>query len=189
MFLSGIFRPMKGCRWSRTMATVIRSHNNRNSNAPLLEKYRPVWPDSDFGKGKIEELPIRTIDDNDLNFGLTASFEHGAALFYPHLPHNPADFKVKLLVSVRGYNICKIFRICLHIVLLQVAIDKLGLNKEEQEILIRMVASRYNVGKREIMLTSDKFPNRIENKRYLSVMLEKLVSAAKMLHTNKANLS
>ncbi len=73
--------------------------------------------------------------------------------------------------------------------LYQVAIDKLGLNKEEQEILIRMVGSRYNVGKREIKLTSDKFPNRIENKRYLSVMLEKLVLEAKTLHTNKANLS
>lgn len=85
----------------RSIATVIHGHNNKNSNAPLLEKYRPVWPDADFGKGKVEELPLRSVAEKDLKFGLTASFESGSSLFYPHLPHNPADFKVKLSVSER----------------------------------------------------------------------------------------
>jgi hypothetical protein len=102
MLVTGIQRISSNCKMARTLATsVIRGHNNRNSNAPLLEKYRPVWPDSDFGKGNVEELPLRSVPQEDLKFQLTASFENGSSLFYPHLPHNPADFKVKL--SVRHF--------------------------------------------------------------------------------------
>jgi hypothetical protein len=52
-----------------------------------------------------------------------------------------------------------------------------------------MVGSRYNVGKREIKLTADRFPNRIENKRYLSVILEKLVAEAKTLYVQQSKIS
>ncbi len=83
-----------------TFATIIRSHNNKNASAPLIEKYRPVWPDADFAKlsHPVKTLP-RTIPDSVLNFELTASLEHGSAIFYPHLPSNPADIKAKLRVS------------------------------------------------------------------------------------------
>lgn len=57
----------------------------------------------------------------------------------------------------------------------------LSLTKDEEYILIRMVAKRFNVGRREIRLTSERFPNRIENKRYLIYLLENLVAEAKNL--------
>ena len=46
-----------------------------------------------------------------------------------------------------------------------------------------MVGTRYNVGKKEIKLTCERFPNRIENKRYLVLLLENLVSECKRLFT------
>ncbi len=45
-----------------------------------------------------------------------------------------------------------------------------------------MVGSRYNVGKKEIKLTCERFPNRIENKRYLVLLLENLVGECKKLY-------
>ena len=44
-----------------------------------------------------------------------------------------------------------------------------------------MVGPRYNTGKQEIKLVSDRFPNRIENKRYLILLLEKLIADAKRI--------
>ena len=44
-----------------------------------------------------------------------------------------------------------------------------------------MLAKRFNVGNREITLISERFPNRIENKRYLSYLIENLVREAKNL--------
>ena len=44
-----------------------------------------------------------------------------------------------------------------------------------------MVGKRYNVGKRELKLTAERFPNRIENKRYLILLLESLISETKQL--------
>lgn len=64
---------------------------------------------------------------------------------------------------------------------MQVYISDLALTKEEEYILIRMLVKRYNTGRREIKLTSERFPNRIENKRYLVYLLENLVAEAKKL--------
>ena len=57
----------------------------------------------------------------------------------------------------------------------------MGLTKDEEAILLEMVGKRYNQGRKEIKLTADRFPNRIENKRYLIVLLENLVTEAKAL--------
>ena len=57
----------------------------------------------------------------------------------------------------------------------------MSLAKNEEYILIRMLAKRFNVGNREITLVSERFPNRIENKRYLSYLIENLVREAKNL--------
>ena len=57
----------------------------------------------------------------------------------------------------------------------------MGLTKDEEAILLEMVGKRYNQGRKEIKLTADRFPNRIENKRYLIVLLENLVTEAKEL--------
>lgn len=74
----------------------------------------------------------------------------------------------------------------LTVAIIQVSIDDLGLNKEQQQIFIRMVGSRYNVGNRQVKLTADRFPNRIENKRYLVMLLEDLVHQTKNLHQQVA---
>ncbi len=100
MFATSIRRINSTLKGKMNFATVIRSHNNKNASAPLIEKYRPTWPDSDFAKSaKPDQLLPRTIPDEVLNFELTASLEHGSAIFYPHLPTNPADIKVRLTVS------------------------------------------------------------------------------------------
>ena len=49
-----------------------------------------------------------------------------------------------------------------------------------------MLGKRYNQGKREFRLISSRFPNRIENKKYLTLLLEKLILEAKELNKNKS---
>lgn len=48
-----------------------------------------------------------------------------------------------------------------------------------------MVGPRLNVGKRELRLTTDQFPDRIENKKYLTYLLENLIAASKQLNAEK----
>ena len=62
-----------------------------------------------------------------------------------------------------------------------VSIDDLGLTAEEKLIFIEMIGKRYNQGKKEVRLTTERFPNRIENKRYLVVLLENLIAETKLL--------
>jgi hypothetical protein len=44
-----------------------------------------------------------------------------------------------------------------------------------------MVGPRYNRSKKEVKLTTTRFPNRIENKKYLIYLLEDLIREAKNL--------
>lgn len=55
------------------------------------------------------------------------------------------------------------------------------MTEDERHIFIRMMGLRYNTGKKEVKLTAERFPNRIENKRYLTYLLECLVTEAKKL--------
>jgi len=137
------------------------------SHLPLLEKFHGQWPQpSDVNRTdgpnnrSLPNPPPRTVAAEKLKFEITSSFEHGTSILYPHLEFNPADYKVALHVSI----------------------NDLGLGPEEKVIFIEMVGSRYNQGKREVRLTADRFPNRIENKRYLVVLLENLISETKKLY-------
>jgi hypothetical protein len=49
------------------------------------------------------------------------------------------------------------------------------------KILIEMVGKRFNTGRREITLITERFPNRIENKKYLIFQLEKLLEETRRL--------
>ena len=60
-------------------------------------------------------------------------------------------------------------------------VNDLKLSKWEEKILIEMVGKRFNVGRREITLITERFPNRIENKKYLIFLLEKLVSETRRI--------
>lgn len=50
-----------------------------------------------------------------------------------------------------------------------------------------MVGPRYNPGGQMIKLTCEKFPNRLENRKYLIFMLEELLLEAKRLSKEREN--
>lgn len=52
-----------------------------------------------------------------------------------------------------------------------------------------MLAKRFNIGRRDIKLISERFPNRIENRRYLVYLLENLVREAKKLAVIQKEMS
>ncbi len=63
----------------------------------------------------------------------------------------------------------------------QVSINDLGLSDIEKNVLIKMVGSRYNPGKKEIRLITEEFPNRLENKKYLTHLLEHLLAETRRI--------
>ena len=69
-----------------------------------------------------------------------------------------------------------------HRVTVKVALSAIPFeNDTEKEIFMEIVGSRYNPKKGDLQLSSEKFASRIENKRYLVDMIEKIVSNAKKL--------
>lgn len=54
-------------------------------------------------------------------------------------------------------------------------------NEQEKEIFLEIVGSRFNPKKGYLQLSSEKFASRIENKRYLVDMIEKIVGNASKL--------
>jgi hypothetical protein len=85
----------------------ISPHQTRSSPKPLVEHYRPTWPEPPLPpvpeKGEIDGLfPLaetREIPASVLRFQMQATFSNGNSIFYKHLSINPADYKVGLLVS------------------------------------------------------------------------------------------
>jgi small subunit ribosomal protein S35 len=76
------------------------------------------------------------------------------------LKFHPADFKVGLVVKV----------------------EDCGFQSDlEKDIFIEMVGKRYNTGKKAVRLTSNRFSNRVENKKYLTLLLERLIAESKKL--------
>ena len=151
----------------RTLKLSCAKISNYRSLGTLVESTKSAWPkpvreESNIVGIKDDNdtlLPQRTIPEEKLRFRLTSSFFPGSSIHFPHMPSHPGDFKVALIVSV----------------------DELDLNDIEKSIFIRMMGPRFNSGKREIKLTGNKFPNRIENKRYLIVLLENLLKEVKRL--------
>lgn len=54
-------------------------------------------------------------------------------------------------------------------------------NEQEKEVFYQIVGSRFNPKSGDLKLSSEKFASRIENKRYLVDMIERIVSSAKDL--------
>ena len=54
-------------------------------------------------------------------------------------------------------------------------------NDHEKDIFMEIVGARYNPTKGDLQLSSDKFASRIENKRYLVDMIEKIVANSRQL--------
>lgn len=57
----------------------------------------------------------------------------------------------------------------------------LELTQLQERIFIKLVGPRFNVGNRKVKLVCDQFQHRIENKRYLIVLLENLKLEAQRL--------
>lgn len=69
-----------------------------------------------------------------------------------------------------------------HRVTVQVALSAIPFESDqEKEVFMEIVGSRFNKERGVLQLSSEKFASRIENKRYLVDMIEKIVSNAKML--------
>ena len=59
---------------------------------------------------------------------------------------------------------------------------ELGLSDGEEAMFRAMVGKRFNPGKREVRIVCDRFPNRIENKKYAIIQLERLISESKRIY-------
>lgn len=57
----------------------------------------------------------------------------------------------------------------------------MNLSVTERAIFARLVGPRLNVGNAELKLTCSKFPNKLENKKYVILLLENLIAEAKRL--------
>jgi len=69
-----------------------------------------------------------------------------------------------------------------HRVTVKVALSAIPFNNEqEKEIFLEIVGPRFNPKKGDLQLSSEKFASRIENKRYLVDMIERIVSSAREL--------
>jgi len=68
-----------------------------------------------------------------------------------------------------------------HRVALRVNTNKLPLNDVERDILKEIVGSRLNEDRGELRLTSDQFGSRIENKRHLVSMLDRIILSCQRL--------
>lgn len=65
----------------------------------------------------------------------------------------------------------------------------LPLDDAEKAIFVRMVGKRLKVGNGELKLTADKFPNRMENRKYLIFLLENLIAESKRLNALKGEFA
>ena len=69
-----------------------------------------------------------------------------------------------------------------HRVIVKVALSVIPFkNYKEKDVFMKIVGSRFNQKKGDLQLSSEKFASRIENKRYLVDMIEKIVFNAKKL--------
>lgn len=61
----------------------------------------------------------------------------------------------------------------------KINIRDLGLNELEKSVFRELIGPRFQPGSGQVRLTAEKFPNRIENKKYVTHLLEQLIAEAK----------
>ena len=167
-------------------------HIRRDSgaNLPFLEHYRNAWPDtSNILPPNIKEpfIPPRTISDDCLRFTLTSTFDRGSSIHYPHMNTHPSDIKVTLEVYLTYFTYffssssCTYYHRHLYYYYYQVAVRDLPLTSEELPVFLRLVGTRYDGPKQKVRLVVKRFANRIENKRFSVLLLERLLAEARRL--------
>ena len=94
---------------------TIHGHDSSTASVPLIEHYQPRWPKLPITKpaatgefSGIMAIPAhRAIPAKALRFEMTATFSHGASIYYEHMTFNPCDFKVGLKVNLlHNRSIC-----------------------------------------------------------------------------------
>lgn len=153
---------MRSCRMTTCSTVELKKHTTAGAIQPMVQFFRTRWPDPAPETAEAAEpvnLPERTVPDEHLMFTLKFSNQPGTTIFYPHLTTNPKDRKV----------------------VLEVFMKHLGLTKLQERIFIQLVGPRYNAAGKKVKLVCDQFQNRIENKRYLLVILENLKLEAQRL--------
>jgi len=69
-----------------------------------------------------------------------------------------------------------------HRVTVKVALSAIPFeNEREKEALLQIVGSRFNLKKGDLQLSSEKFASRVENKRLLVDMIERIVTGARVV--------
>ena len=94
------------------------------------------------------------ISEDDISFKTT---NYGNLVYAPHVQHQE------------------------HKVTMRVKDHVLPLNEFEKRILKEIVGNRFREDRNELQMSSDQFGSRIENKRHLTSMLDRLVFAARKL--------
>lgn len=90
----------------RAHSSSILKHLKRNAAVPLLENYRPVWPDPDYihPQLNLEAFPVnplpRKVPDQAItfDFSIRKNLLDGGKHF-PHFKAHPGDMKVRMKVS------------------------------------------------------------------------------------------
>jgi len=84
---------------ARKLTKVSTSIVRSSLSTKVVQTKRPTWLDFQYEDVDTPApAPPKTVDDSALQFEMTATFNEGSAIFYPHLKINPADAKVKLTV-------------------------------------------------------------------------------------------
>mmetsp|Transcript_20643 Transcript_20643/g.27100 ORF Transcript_20643/g.27100 Transcript_20643/m.27100 type:complete len:192 (+) Transcript_20643:32-607(+) len=147
-------------------ATSTASSGNSSSSSNYVSPLKDFFDMIDNGKTSLgtdttKPTPkpvIRTLKcgvrEDKLRYKTT---HYGLRELAPHVA--PAEHKVQLRVSLQDLNMTDI----------------------ELDVLKQIVGSRLNFERKEMVLTSDQFGSRIENKRHLTSMLDRIVIGAKQL--------
>jgi hypothetical protein len=142
-------------------STSTDDSNNHHYVSPMQDLFDTMKLDGPTTLGTTEFSPAAVkllkcgVAEHDLRFTTTS---YGRLTVAPHV--HPAE----------------------HRVVLQISTGKLQLtNEKQQEILKEIVGSRWNEERQELRLTSDQFGSRIENKRHLVSMLDRIVLSSQRL--------
>jgi hypothetical protein len=157
---SGALHPERLGRPYASSYTTDDPSSNSNYVSPMQDLFDTMKRKGPTSLGTSEFTPMNTkvlkcgVAENALRFTTTS---YGRLTSAPHV--HPAE----------------------HRVVLQVSTNKLLLSGPEQDILKEIVGSRWNVERQELRLTSDQFGSRIENKRHLVSMLDRIVLSSQRL--------
>ena len=148
---------------ARSTSSVARPSGSDDYESPFADFFQAIADGKTTlgtdSKNPIEEVPTQIlkcgIPENVLRF---RTVSYGRMLIEPHV--QPDEHKVTLKVGV-------------HHIPLE--------SDLEREIFHQIVGRRFVQEKHELRLTSDQFASRIENKRHLVSMLDRIVHSTKRL--------